>query len=358
MSNPSGSRKKREIKAANVVNLTGGIETEDGRTLFGMDAETYLRIKEKEDPELERKTGEWIEDVLGKSIADPSNLYLSLKDGVVLCELINKIQPNAVKKFVTPKLGKPLHVLQERENINQYLGACYKIGMSRDALFVVSDLHGRQGMSSVIQNLTALSQKAVYYLGATVVTPIAASKSLNELKSSKKVSKWEIDTDTTPIMAGELSTEDVASKYNVCLAELKQAKSQIQKMEITNTSLKADIATLREQVRNMKNPGSISDTNNIANNSANGNLSALQEENAKLKSEVSSLEDLLNSHAELAKQKENQMELKVKSFEARIQTLKSEIAEMETTSKEDMNAFLKKQEQDSLMIDTLKKEER
>jgi hypothetical protein len=44
------------------------------------------QIKEKEDPELERKTGEWIEDILGKSIADTSNLYLSLKDGVVLCE--------------------------------------------------------------------------------------------------------------------------------------------------------------------------------------------------------------------------------------------------------------------------------
>jgi hypothetical protein len=35
---------KREIKAANVVNLTGGITTEDGRLLFGMDAETYLRV--------------------------------------------------------------------------------------------------------------------------------------------------------------------------------------------------------------------------------------------------------------------------------------------------------------------------
>lgn len=90
---------KREVKAANVVNLTGGITTEDGRLLFGMDAETYLRvliflvqphfqIKEKEDPELERKTGEWIEDILGKSIADTSNLYLSLKDGVVLCEYV------------------------------------------------------------------------------------------------------------------------------------------------------------------------------------------------------------------------------------------------------------------------------
>jgi hypothetical protein len=92
-----------------------------------LDYSSHWQIKEKEDPELERKTGEWIEDILGKSIADTSNLYLSLKDGVILCEyvsavllcvlmdrLINKIQPNAVKKIATPKPGKPLHVLQER----------------------------------------------------------------------------------------------------------------------------------------------------------------------------------------------------------------------------------------------------
>lgn len=27
-----------------MVNLTGGIETDDGRTLFGMDAEHYLKV--------------------------------------------------------------------------------------------------------------------------------------------------------------------------------------------------------------------------------------------------------------------------------------------------------------------------
>jgi hypothetical protein len=31
------------------------VETDDGRTLFGFDAEVYEKLKAKEDPELERK---------------------------------------------------------------------------------------------------------------------------------------------------------------------------------------------------------------------------------------------------------------------------------------------------------------
>lgn len=31
-------------KKSQVANLTGGVETEDGRTLFGLDAEVYLKV--------------------------------------------------------------------------------------------------------------------------------------------------------------------------------------------------------------------------------------------------------------------------------------------------------------------------
>lgn len=68
-----------------VINLTGGIETDDGRTLFGFDAEVYQKLKEKEDPELERQVGQWIEDVLDTRLVDTCSLYTSLKSGVILC---------------------------------------------------------------------------------------------------------------------------------------------------------------------------------------------------------------------------------------------------------------------------------
>lgn len=33
------------MKRGDVVNLTGGITTDDGRSLFGMDAEHYMKVK-------------------------------------------------------------------------------------------------------------------------------------------------------------------------------------------------------------------------------------------------------------------------------------------------------------------------
>lgn len=84
------------------------------------------QVKAKEDPEVERKTGEWIEDVLGRALEDTSDLYKSLKNGVALCEyvlcrtftdnfrLVNKIYPGVVKKFNKEVPGQPMHVLRER----------------------------------------------------------------------------------------------------------------------------------------------------------------------------------------------------------------------------------------------------
>lgn len=42
-------------------------------------------MKAKEDPELERKIGEWIEDITGLQLENTSDLHKSLKSGVVLC---------------------------------------------------------------------------------------------------------------------------------------------------------------------------------------------------------------------------------------------------------------------------------
>jgi hypothetical protein len=71
-------------------------------------------VKAKEDPEIERKTGEWIEDVLGRALQDTSDLYKSLKNGVALCELVNKIYPGLIRKYNKEVPGQEMHVLRER----------------------------------------------------------------------------------------------------------------------------------------------------------------------------------------------------------------------------------------------------
>jgi hypothetical protein len=35
---------EKKIKKRNIANYTGGVETADGRKLYGMDAENYLKV--------------------------------------------------------------------------------------------------------------------------------------------------------------------------------------------------------------------------------------------------------------------------------------------------------------------------
>jgi len=149
-----------------------------------LDAETFLRMKAKEDPEWERKVGEWVEDALGRSIEDTSDLWKSLKSGVVLCQLVNKIKPGTIPKYNDKK---QLHVLMERENINLYLDACWRLGVKREALFVTSDLHGRRNMQGVLFNIAEFSAVAPRFgCRITPLTTTAMSIDPSSKGSSQK----------------------------------------------------------------------------------------------------------------------------------------------------------------------------
>ena len=57
-----------------------------------------------------------------------------LKDGRVLCEVINKIRPGSVKKINT--MNAPF---KHRENIEQYIRACAGYGLREQDLFQVEE---------------------------------------------------------------------------------------------------------------------------------------------------------------------------------------------------------------------------
>ncbi|KAM9785083.1 calponin-1 isoform 2-T2 [Syngnathus typhle] len=64
---------------------------------FGLSAEVKSKLAGKYDPQMEEGLRLWIEDVTSKKIGD--HFMESLKDGVVLCELINVLQPGSVRKI-------------------------------------------------------------------------------------------------------------------------------------------------------------------------------------------------------------------------------------------------------------------
>lgn len=72
-----------------------------------------MQLAGKRDPEQEREAQEWMETVLGAKFP-PGELYEDvLKDGTVLCQLMNKLAPGSV-----PKINTSGGQFKMMENIN------------------------------------------------------------------------------------------------------------------------------------------------------------------------------------------------------------------------------------------------
>ncbi|XP_026810331.1 myophilin isoform X2 [Rhopalosiphum maidis] len=113
--------------------------------------------------EQEKEMLEWIGNVLGEAI--PSNVSYEdyLKDGVVLCNLINKIAPGSVKKIQTKGSN-----FQLMENIQRFQAAIKKYGVPEEEIFQTADLFERRNIPQVTLCLYALAritQKHPEYTG-------------------------------------------------------------------------------------------------------------------------------------------------------------------------------------------------
>ncbi|XP_063067637.1 LIM domain only protein 7b isoform X2 [Engraulis encrasicolus] len=76
----------------------------------------------------------WVEEVTQKSFGS-SNFRLALENGVLLCDLVNKLRPgiiNRVNRLSTPIAGL--------DNVNVFLKACRKLGLNEAQLFHPGDL--------------------------------------------------------------------------------------------------------------------------------------------------------------------------------------------------------------------------
>merc|ERR1711931_402482 len=97
----------------------------------------------------------WVEEVIGEKLSpeaaeikDQMEFSSILKDGKVLCRLINAIQPGSVKKINT--MNAPF---KQRENIEMYLKACIAYGLKEQDLFQVNDLYENKNLYMVVDNL-------------------------------------------------------------------------------------------------------------------------------------------------------------------------------------------------------------
>jgi len=125
-----------------------------------LDMDLKKKLEEKYDPESEAQVRKWVKELLGEDLG--LNICDSLKSGVILCNLINKLKPGAVKNI--SKAKTPFVAM---ENINAYLNACVALGLQGTDLFQTVDLFEAKNMTSVLVNLHTLGRFASKVPGYT-----------------------------------------------------------------------------------------------------------------------------------------------------------------------------------------------
>jgi len=140
----------------------GGVGLQSGKyegaeSLHGsaaIDAEIQRKLNLKYDSDKEGKIRAWLETLLGAPFEEKT-LQEALKSGARLCEAVNKITPNLVKK-----INKGNFPAMQRENIAAYIAACKFMAFNKASLFETSDLYDGKNMVLVIENCLELSRRA------------------------------------------------------------------------------------------------------------------------------------------------------------------------------------------------------
>ncbi|XP_037655747.1 LIM domain only protein 7 isoform X4 [Choloepus didactylus] len=105
----------------------------------------------------------WVEAVTEKNF-ETKDFRASLENGVLLCDLINKLKPGVIKKI--NRLSTPIAGL---DNINVFLKACEQIGLKEAQLFHPGDLQDLSNRVTIKQEETDRRVKNVlitlYWLG-------------------------------------------------------------------------------------------------------------------------------------------------------------------------------------------------
>jgi len=144
-------------------------------TKSGFAAEAQRKIMSKYNEEHANEVLEWIKAVTGKDIntsGDSENFFEVLKDGTLLCQLVNELKADSVKKINTSAMA-----FKCMENINNFLGVAGALGVPSQELFQTVDLWEKQNLNSVVVCLQALGRKASNY-GKPSIGPKEASKNV------------------------------------------------------------------------------------------------------------------------------------------------------------------------------------
>jgi len=98
----------------------------------------------------------WIEEVTGESFSS-ADFGDSLKNGVLLCKLLNSLQPGTVAKINTQNMA-----FKQMENIAAYIEGSKKLGVPDQYNFMTVDLYEQKNLGQVALNILTLKKEKGY----------------------------------------------------------------------------------------------------------------------------------------------------------------------------------------------------
>jgi len=119
---------------------------------MALERQVRAKLASKRDADQEREAQEWIESILGQQF--PAVPYDdALHDGIILCEVMNKLKPGAV-----PKINRSGGQFKMMENITNFLKAIEAYGVPKIDLFQTVDLYEKKDIATVTSSLFALGR--------------------------------------------------------------------------------------------------------------------------------------------------------------------------------------------------------
>ncbi|KAI5636693.1 calponin-like domain-containing protein [Phthorimaea operculella] len=121
---------------------------------MSLERQVRAKLAAKRDPEREKECQEWIEAILGAKFPPNEPIEDVLKDGTVLCQLMNKLQPGAI-----PKINTSGGQFKMMENITNFQAAMKAYGVADIDVFQTVDLWEKKDIAQVISTLYALGRE-------------------------------------------------------------------------------------------------------------------------------------------------------------------------------------------------------
>lgn len=120
---------------------------------YGLTAEVKNKIAAKYDVQKEEELRLWIEEMTGEQIG--ADFQKGLKNGVILCSLMNTLEKGSV-----PKVHKTALNWHQLENIGNFIKAAKEYGLKPHDVFEANDLFENGNMTQVQTSLLALASMA------------------------------------------------------------------------------------------------------------------------------------------------------------------------------------------------------